>query len=404
MGMKFFRTPLLICGLGCLATALLGVAGPPARAAAAASNVVVQRVPGGGIQPQVVVKDGVVHLVYFLGRPAGGDAWYTRSTDSGEQWSSPLRVNSQPGSVTAMGTIRGATLAVGRKGNVYVAWNGSDISLPRNTAAPAAKSKYGAAPLLFSRLGAGEAAFEPQRNLMTSTFDLDGGANVAADDDGTVYVAFHAHSGDAKDETQRRVYLARSTNDGASFSAEEPVDTVGTGACGCCQVGVLAQDGGRVEIAYRSATDLVHRDAWLLQSTNAGAKFIATKLETWNLNACPMSKFGLISTGPGVEVVAWEGDGHLGFARENSTGLSRVVRIDGAGSSVKYPSLAMGPEGELLVAWEQGAAWGRGGKLCSQLFDAQGSPLTGVAESGTSPAWSFPAAVAIPSGKFMILY
>ena len=97
------------------------------------------RVPQGGIQPQAVIDSrGFMHLVYFSGDPKQGDVFYVHSSDNGATFSTPLRVNSQPGSAIALGTIRGAQIAVGRNGRVHVAWNGSGIALPEGVLNPEA--------------------------------------------------------------------------------------------------------------------------------------------------------------------------------------------------------------------------------------------------------------------------
>ena len=113
----------------------LGVAafGQPAGAADRPGQVAVIATPNGGIQPQAVADDaGVVHLIYFKGEPAGGDLFYVRGKPGTTGFSKPVRVNSQPGSVVAMGTIRGGQLALGRRGRLHVAWNGSQQADPPN--------------------------------------------------------------------------------------------------------------------------------------------------------------------------------------------------------------------------------------------------------------------------------
>src|SRR4051812_6033040 len=66
------------------------------------------RVPHGGIQPEAAVDShGTLHLLYFAGEPHGGNLFYVRSTDHGQTFSTPVRVNSQDGSAIATGTIRG---------------------------------------------------------------------------------------------------------------------------------------------------------------------------------------------------------------------------------------------------------------------------------------------------------
>ncbi len=111
--------------------------------ASSVPHVELKRVPEGGIQPQTAVdQNGTIHLVYFKGEPSEGDLFYARSKN-GETFSKPIRVNSAPGPAVAVGNIRGARIAVGRRGQVYVLWNGS-----RKTADPA----QGRSPLFFARL------------------------------------------------------------------------------------------------------------------------------------------------------------------------------------------------------------------------------------------------------------
>src|SRR5574337_2168847 len=77
-----------------------------------AQRVRVIRVPKGGIEPEVAVDTtGIVHMIYFKGDPGDGDVFYVRSKDWGMAFSSPIRVNSDPRTAVAMGTIRGAHLA-----------------------------------------------------------------------------------------------------------------------------------------------------------------------------------------------------------------------------------------------------------------------------------------------------
>ena len=83
----------------------------------AGPRVEAMRTPNGGIQPQTVLKDGTLHLVYYAGESDKGDLFYVRSTDYGKSFSPALRVNSTPGSAIAVGNIRGAHLAVGRNGS-----------------------------------------------------------------------------------------------------------------------------------------------------------------------------------------------------------------------------------------------------------------------------------------------
>src|SRR5260370_27912149 len=91
-----------------------------------AERIRLLRVPEGGLQPQMAIDErGLLHLVYYTGDAHQGDLFYVRSSNFGANFSPALRVNSQPGSAVAAGTIRAAQIAPGNKGRLHVALNGS---------------------------------------------------------------------------------------------------------------------------------------------------------------------------------------------------------------------------------------------------------------------------------------
>src|ERR1051326_7546330 len=158
-------------------------------------HISLERVPNSGLQPQVAVRpNGEIDMIYFSGDPKAGDLFYVHSTDD-KIFSRPIRVNSQGGSVTALGTIRGGQIAGSAGGRVHVAWNGSGVALPLGPINP--DSGKAGSPMLYTRLNDQGTAFEPQRNLMLRTFGLDGGGTIAADAAGNVYVAWHGKTPDA---------------------------------------------------------------------------------------------------------------------------------------------------------------------------------------------------------------
>ena len=139
--------------------------------------------------------------------------------------SAQVRAPAASRSAIAIGTIRGAQIALGKGNRVHVAWNGSGSATP--------KSANNSVPMLYSRLNDAGMAFEAQRNLMRKTFVLDGGGTVAADAAGNVYVAWHGlRVGSPPGEINRKVWVASSTDDGATFAEEVPATEERTGACG----------------------------------------------------------------------------------------------------------------------------------------------------------------------------
>lgn len=223
------------------------------QAAPAAARVELVRTPNHGIQPQVAVDDrGAVHLIYYKGNDRGGDIFYVRHELGQAAFSNPIQVNSQNGSAIAAGTIRGAQLALGKNGRVHVVWNGGS---------GAARVAHEGAPLLYARMNDTGAGFESQRDLITFAAGLDGGSSVAAEADGNVYVAWHAHHpGNKAGEAGRAVFVARSTDEGKTFAREKQANPKPTGACACCGMRAFADRQGVIYILYRGASQTVNRD------------------------------------------------------------------------------------------------------------------------------------------------
>lgn len=357
----------------------------------AAPRVAVERVPHGGIQPQIVTDAmGTTHLLYFAGDSKAGDLFYSRREK--EEWAKPLRVNSSEGSAIAVGTIRGGQIAVGASGRIHVAWNGSK---------PLPNSSHKGVPMYYSRLK--EKGFESERDVMQFTGDLDGGGSVAADAKGNVYVVWHGHAPDAPaGEAGRGVFMAKSTDDGATFAREVAANPEPTGTCGCCGLKAFADTRGVLYILYRGATQIVNRDEILIVSRDAGKSFQSIHSDPWKVGTCPMSSAAIAQSGKRV-VTAWEtaGQVHLGIVEGGK--MTRVTPPGAAGKR-KHPVITTNGKGEILLVWTEGTGWQRGGALAWQLFDKSGKPLDEKGRQDGVPVWSFGAAYAKGDGSFVVLY
>jgi hypothetical protein len=260
--------------------------------------------------------------------------------------------------------------------------------------------------MLYSRLNDRGTAFEQQRNLMQETFGLDGGGSVAADHLGNVYVGWHGKApGGAQGEAGRQVWIARSESEGRDFAIERPASNEPTGACGCCGLRLFTDSGANIYGLYRSARENVHRDIYLLRSSDKGISFSAAMLHPWNVNACPMSSMSFIETG-GEVLGAWETQTQVYFApvsRAIDLATAAIAAPPGENPKRKYPAVTRSRGGETLLAWVEGSGWQRGGVLGWQIFDRAGRP-TAVCETRLSvPVWSFPAVFVRPDQGFTIL-
>lgn len=363
-------------------------------ALAGQSRVALMRTPDGGIQPQAVTDDrGTVHLIFFKGDPAGGDIFYAHKVPGENNFSVPIQINTQKGSVIAIGSIRGAQFALGRKGRVHVAWNGH---------APEHGS-YKDAPMLYTRLNDAGNAFEPERNVISFAGGLDGGGSVAADPAGNVFVMWHAPApGQTNGEAGREVFMARSKDDGGTFMAETPVSPRETGACGCCGMRAFADRQGNVFALYRGASEMINRDEILLLSRNHGKGFQTAYQHHWSIGSCPMSSAFLCESGREV-LVAAETHGRVFFVRvDPETGkVSEPISPETKG---QHPVVIANKNGEILLVWTEGTSWGKSGSVAWQLYSKDGTPLSRINRAEGLPAWSLAAAFTQPSGDFVIVY
>ncbi len=357
-------------------------------------KVNLMRTPNGGIQPQAVMDaNGSLHLVYFAGEPGAGDIFYVRRERGKEDFSSPIRVNSQLGSAIATGTIRGAHIAVGRNGRVHVSWNGSNKSSPRGP--------ENSAPMLYARMNDAKTAFETQRNLMQISHELDGGGSLAADKDGNVYVAWHG-AGEQKGEEHRHVWLARSTDEGKTFTQEAAAFAEETGACGCCGMRAFVDPRGALHLFYRGATNMTERGMFLLTSTDKGRSFRGTRLDNWNLNYCPMSSVTATANDK-QSLAAWENDGQVYFSAIDKS-LQKPAPAPGQSGKRKHPAIALNSRGEMIMAWTESTGWKKGGSLAWQVFDKNGKPVGEMGAAEGVPVWGLATVVADAGGKFTIIY
>ena len=383
---------------------LVGLLGMAVLSPAAWSAVDVrpERVPEGGLQPDALVDaQGRVRLIYLSGDPKAADI-HCVSRESGRgagrrEWSRPQTVNSEAGAAVAIGSVRGARLALGGSGILHVVWNGSS-KVPATAA--------GSAPLLYSRSKPSGEGFEPQRALGGTTRHLDGGASVAADGKGTVGVVWHAALPTAPaggdDETHRAVFLSVSRDEGRTFDAPRRIDPPGMGVCACCGLDAGVGPDGSVWVLVRGAAGKSQRGMQLLTAGAGSLDFQRRTLDSWDLNQCPMSTARLSGFG-GRSLAVWMSEGRIRLGRMGVTDSVRA--LSESGRKANHPVVVpLEGSGSLVVAWTEGTAWQRGGDLAWRTVGADASQDSPVQRLPGVPVWGSVAAWREADGHVTIVY
>jgi hypothetical protein len=353
------------------------------------TEVLLERVPEEGLQPQVVTtSDGTLHLIYLKGEPRGCEVRHVTKKPGAPSWSTPRTLNSTPHSAVAAGTIRGAQIAVGKDDSLHVVWNGVGDH-----------KRQIPSPLHYTRSLNRGVTFEPQRDLRADTQALDGGASIGASAKGEVFVVWHGSpAGATRDEINRRVYVLKSADNGQTFGAPKIANADDPGVCACCSLKTFVTPSGELFTLYRAAREKSQRDVVLMTSRDGGATLQHRDVGRWAINACPMSSFSAISDGKRTRG-AWEAEGKVFTALLDAQSDALAVSDD----KTRHPSLAVNAKGETLVSWSVGTGWQKGGQLAWLVLDSAGQPTANRGLKPGVPVWGFTAAYA-DGETFVILY
>jgi hypothetical protein len=260
-------------------------------------------------------------------------------------------------------------------------------------------------PLLYARLDDAGTGFEAERNIIQQANGIDGGSTVTADRAGHVQVIWHAPEPGQRGEEHRRVWVARSADDGQTFEGEIAASPPATGVCGCCALGAFSDSRGTVHVLYRTASETVNRDMHLLVSHDFGRHFTGTIVDRWTVGACVMSTQAF-AEGPSGVLTAWETQGQVYLGRiDRATGrVSGITGAPGADRARKHPALAVDADGNVLFAWTEGTAWSKGGSAAWQVFDRSGRAAQAGRADGVVPVWGLVGAYARSAGDFAVVY
>jgi len=129
----------------------------------------------------------------------------------------------------------------------------------------------------------------------------------------------------------------------------------------------FADSRGDILAFYRAANQMTNRDETLLISRNGGAQFEIAYSHHWNVSSCPMSSASLSETS-GEILAAAETHGRVFFVRLDLT-TGKVSSPVSPDTKAKHPVAIGNAQGEVLLAWAEDTAWGKGGAVAWQLYN-----------------------------------
>ncbi len=214
---------------------------------------------------------------------------------------------------------------------------------------------------LVEARSSGMGATPPVTTLVTDKPATDksysGFASLAVAPNGDVYAAWL----DGRDNTSAstgtfNVYLARSTDRGATFHHNVKVATL---ACPCCRPSVAIAADGKIYVAYRHVYEDNERDIAVAASTDHGEHFgppVRIANDHWKLFGCPES--GPVTASQGNKlIVAWytATGGHPGIRLTSSSNggqtFSKELDISKGIEGANHPYLSMADDGTIALVF-----------------------------------------------------
>jgi len=200
---------------------------------------------------------------------------FSKSTDGGDTWSTPLRINKVAGDcLDDDETVEGATPAVGPNGEVYVAWAGP-AGLVFNKSTDQGTTWLKQDVFIDSMIGGWSyniPGIFRANGLPVTKCDLSGGPN-----HGTIYVNW---SSQGTDTTSTDVWLSKSTDGGNTWSKAIRVNDNNTNTHQFFTWMDIDQTNGNLYFVFydrRNYTD-TQTDVYLAFSKDGGQNFVNRKI------------------------------------------------------------------------------------------------------------------------------
>jgi hypothetical protein len=369
--------------VGALAIAVsLSAAAPPIELAVAGRS---------NATPSIAADGSLVAVAWGASTSAGDTGVYTAvSRDEGRTFGPPVRVNDGDGDARLNGeqpprvAVRGTTITV-----VWTAKGASGTRIVQSRSEDAGRSFTKTAPVPGGD-APGNRGWEnaaADRNGRVYAVWLD--HRELAQQDGAVAASHHDHAArtpapEAADRKPDGVAMAqRSKLYVASLDGVVAPRALTGGVCYCCKTAVAADTDGSVYLAWRHVYPGNIRDIAFTSSHDGGKTFgspVRVSEDKWVLEGCP-------DDGPAIALdakhrvhIVWPTLITDKTGEEPTIALFYAVATDGTHFTTRkriptagmphHPQIAIGGDGSLTIAWDEGANGKRRAAIARTTTDA----------------------------------
>ena len=294
--------------------------------------------------PQIAVSPaGMISLLTLYQDGTNSRVGFTMSHDGGDHFM-PIKPVSQEGvNVSAHGE-NNPTMAISSRA-VYALWEQSQAD--------------GTKDLVVARsLNAGQSFEEAVRVNDNKSPSFHGFASMATGPNGDVYVVWLDGRDTPESPGTFDVYLARSTDKGATFG---PNVRVARSACPCCRPNIATGKAGEVFVAWRKVFPESIRDLVVSASKDGGQAFyrsVRVAEDDWKIQGCPESGASLLLSKDRL-YIAWMTGGtegrariHLSWSDNEGESFHSPVNASGDVRDANHPALSGSEGGQVLLAFQ----------------------------------------------------
>ncbi|MFZ1238412.1 MAG: exo-alpha-sialidase [Anaerolineae bacterium] len=260
------------------------------------------------------------------------DALYSRSTDGGVTWSSPLDVANSTFPAT------GPNLVIGPDGTLHSMWHD--------------RRSGGADRLYYSRSTDAGLSWGAPRDLTGASTRKVGSFSFSLDLQNRLHLAWH-YGDPSSDTTPTEIYYMRSTDGGSTFGARQKLNQ-GSGHAAFPRFSVEGVNGNLLAIAWRDNRANPDWDTYVAVSTDGGQTFAervgaATAERDWDpeaiVDTSGVIHLGIMTTHPPHASVD--------YRRSTDQGQSWSVSVTLSEANSRFPFWAPdNPHGVIWLFWK----------------------------------------------------